>query len=80
MASLGEAGNPLHVKSESPAETSGEILTLVERDDRRWWPIVVSVGSSVLSAILATVLCLTVSERNAERGARRGPSCSGPSA
>lgn len=45
---------------------SGEI-TIVERDDRRWWPLAVSVGTSVLSAILAASLCLTIQARNAER-------------
>lgn len=45
-----------------------EKIHIVEKDDRRWWPLVVSVGSSVLSAILAAALCLTVSARNAERG------------
>lgn len=45
-----------------------EKIHVVEKDDRRWWPIVVSVGASVLSAILAAALCLTVSARNAERG------------
>lgn len=65
---LGSAGNPLHVRSDPDPETSGEIVTLVERDDRRWWPIVVSVGSSVGSAVLATLLCLSVSARNADRG------------
>ncbi len=44
-----------------------EVL-VVEREDRRWWPIAVSVGTSVLSAILATVLCLTIQARNAQRG------------
>lgn len=41
---------------------------VVENDDRRWWPIVVSVGSAVMSAVLSTTLCLTVSERNARHG------------
>lgn len=45
-----------------------EKIHVVERDDRRWWPIVVSVGTSALSAVLAAALCLTVQARNAERG------------
>jgi len=48
-------------------EDTGEIL-IVQHDDRRWWPVAVSVGTSVLSAVLAAALCLTVSWRNAERG------------
>lgn len=43
-------------------ESTGEIL-VVQHDDRRWWPIAVSVGTSVLSAVLAAALCLTVQAR-----------------
>ena len=43
----------------------GPEIRIVNRDDRRWWPIVVSVGASVLAAILAAALCLTVAARNA---------------
>lgn len=39
-------------------ETTGEIL-VVQHDDRRWWPIAVSVGTSVVSAILAAALVQT---------------------
>jgi hypothetical protein len=67
MPPLGERDNPMHITSDD--DRSGEVQTvLVERDDRRWWPLAVSVGASVLSAILAAVLCLSVSERNAQRG------------
>lgn len=51
-----------------PDQSWMDEVALVERDDRRIWPIVVSVGASVLSAILAATLCLTISARNAERG------------
>jgi hypothetical protein len=44
-------------------ETTGEIL-VVQHDDRRWWPVAVSVGTSVLSAILAAALCLTINARS----------------
>lgn len=47
-------------------ETTGEIL-LVEHEDRRWWPLAVSVGASVLSAVLAASLALTVNARDADR-------------
>ncbi len=49
-------------------EKHEETVLLVEREDRRWWPLVVSVGASVLSAVLAATLALTVASRNAERG------------
>lgn len=49
--------------SPEDGEITGEIL-VVQHDDRRWWPIAVSVGTSVLSAILAAALCLTVNARS----------------
>jgi hypothetical protein len=52
--------------TDDPEETTGEIL-VVQHDDRRWWPIAVSVGFSVLSAILAATLAQAVSHRSAER-------------
>jgi hypothetical protein len=52
--------------TDDPEETTGEIL-VVQHDDRRWWPIVVSVGFSVLSAVLAGALAQSVSQRSAER-------------
>jgi hypothetical protein len=52
--------------TDDPEETTGEIL-VVQHDDRRWWPVAVSVGTSVLSAILAAALSLSISARNAER-------------
>lgn len=52
--------------TDDEAETSGEIV-LVEREDQRWWPLAVSVGSSVLSALLATTLVLIVSHRQVEQ-------------
>lgn len=44
-----------------------EKIITVEHDDRRWWPMVVSVGASVLSAVLAAALCLTVTTNNRNR-------------
>lgn len=46
----------------------GASVELTVTSDSRWWPVAVSVGSSVLSAVLAATLCLTVSARNAEEG------------
>ena len=43
-------------------------VILVEHDDRRWWPLVISVGASVLSSVLAAALCLTVTANNRDRG------------
>lgn len=43
-------------------------VILVEHEDKRWWPLVVSVGASVLSAVLAAALCLTVTAANRDRG------------
>jgi hypothetical protein len=52
-------------------EVSQEVhrLDVLEARERgNWWPVAVSVGSSILSAALAVTLCLNVSFRNAERG------------
>lgn len=51
-------------------------IKIVEQDDRRWWPIVVSVGTSVASAVLSAALCITISQRavDGERRAREDAS------
>ncbi len=40
---------------------------LIEKDDRRWWPLVVSVGASVLGALLAVGISLGVQQRSEQR-------------
>lgn len=47
---------------------------LIEKDDRRWWPLVVSVGASVLSGVLAVGITLGVQQRSdqRDRDAREG--------
>lgn len=49
------------------AEDSTAEIRIVERDDRRWWPIAVSVGTSVLSAVLTVALLLNVISNEAEQ-------------
>lgn len=48
--------------------TDEEDVILIEHEDRRWWPLVISVGASVLSSVLAAALCLTVTSNNRDRG------------
>lgn len=48
--------------------TDEDDVILIEHEDRRWWPLVISVGASVLSAVLAAALCLTVANNNRDRG------------
>lgn len=50
-------------------ENTGDVV-LIETEDRRWWPLAVSVGASVLSALLAAGLALTVSHRQVEASAK----------
>jgi hypothetical protein len=49
-------------------EDEGGQLEVVQLDDRRWWPIVVSVGSSILSSGLAVLLVLNIQHGNVQRG------------
>jgi hypothetical protein len=46
---------------------STHLVTVIERDDRRWWPYVVSVGASLLSAALAVVISIASQQRSEDK-------------
>ena len=48
---------------------TGEIqLHVVENDDRRWWPYLVAIGSSVIGSVFSVLIALHAQSEGAQRG------------